>query len=130
MMVSSVRDLCIEDFGLLNISSELREEIWDKRLNCTQNCKQGCLSQRKTIRHIWWGEKGLHRAAANSPSESWERKSRIQNADDIQRQTRKSACSAENSAHSGLDSPPSTELQPPVIQKASFDSKTRKGFKI
>ncbi|GBO31522.1 hypothetical protein AVEN_14336-1 [Araneus ventricosus] len=40
------------------------------------------------------------------------------------------ACSAENIAHSALDAPPSTELQPPVFQKASFDSKTGKGFKV
>ncbi|GBN95408.1 hypothetical protein AVEN_98312-1 [Araneus ventricosus] len=46
-MIRSVSDLCIpRNFEIPHISDMQRRELRNKRLICTQNCKQGCLAQR------------------------------------------------------------------------------------
>ncbi|GBN95407.1 hypothetical protein AVEN_98312-2 [Araneus ventricosus] len=43
-MIRSVSDLCIpRNFEIPHISDMQRRELRNKRLICTQNCKQGCL---------------------------------------------------------------------------------------
>ncbi|CAL1268779.1 unnamed protein product, partial [Larinioides sclopetarius] len=42
-MVPSVDDVCYQHYEEPQISPEQQAELWNKRLICFQNCRQGCL---------------------------------------------------------------------------------------